>query len=173
MAVPGLGTAPLNNPDHRAEHERIIPALDIGPRGIVAYQLGVGVGLGFGNTATIIYQFTNVQLQAGRMYLLGFGVRAIQIGPFQSGVPPGIHFFTEPMRPTGTTLIIDAWVYNNYGTTYEHIYWEQPFIVKYDLTLSVLQIKVSGPNTSYIWTDYGGHMRIEDIGADTMSRTVF
>ena len=166
MAVPGTGTAPLNNPDHRAEHDRINPSLAKLPRGIVAYQLGTAVGLGIGNSNVAIYGLYNVQLFAGRLYLLAFSVRAIQIGPFQSGWPGRAYFTTNPFRPNGTTIVVDAYTFNNYWAMYENMTWEQPFTVKYDLTIDTLQIMVNAPASSFIWLDFGGHMRIEDIGAD-------
>lgn len=173
MAVPGSGTAPLNNPDHKAEHERIIPVFDKGPRGIVTYTIGNMTGVAIGNSPTVVYQLGAVQLQAGRQYLLAFGVRAIAFGAFQSGYLPVAHFYSSPATPTGTTLTVDAYVVNIYGALYENISWEQPFIVKYDLTLPLIQILVTIMNGSSIYTDWSGHMRIEDLGADTMSRAVF
>lgn len=162
MAVPASGTAPLNNPDHRAEHERINPTLAALPGGIVAYQMGAGAP-GISTTAGIMFRLVNVPLRAGRCYLAAFFTRAVYFG-----ATGAIHWYTGPqIRPVHTPLIFDVWMYSNAGAAYEHLYWEQQFTVDYDLTIPDLQVLADGPNGSLAYLELGGHFRIEDIGADT------
>jgi hypothetical protein len=161
MAVPGSGTAPLNNPDHRAEHDRIIPSLDKGPRGIVAYQLGSAAGLSIAGSWVAIYGVYNTQLFAGRMYLLAFATRAIYIGT------AGSFRFTINQSPSPiprTSLVVDAYQYNFAGA-WDSFCWEQTFTVDTDMVITSLEVTATAPAGSQIWLELGGHMRIEDIGA--------
>jgi|SRR5580765_1821511 len=164
MAVPGSDTAPLNNPDHRAEHDRILASYNNLPRGIITYTIGTGApALTVTSSAQVLFQLVNIPLLASRTYLLGFSARAMSF-PAQ-----GYWYFAlNPFHPAQTDLTLDAYVFNVAGAAYDQMVWEQQFTVKQDLVMPLLQVVVSasGATGGAIYTEYGGHMRIEDIGGD-------
>ena len=130
------------------------------PRGIVAYTLGAVTAGSIGTTPQVLYTLSNVFLQAGRLYLLGFSVRAFGFGG------AGSFYFSLVAAPVHCTARVDAYVNNVAGAQFDHMNWEQTFTVDTDITLPSLQLQASAPASSSISTDVGGHMRIEDIGAN-------
>jgi hypothetical protein len=163
VTVPAVGTAPLDNPDHTAEHQRIATQLqnDL-PRGIIAYTMGTLQGAAVVG-AQNLYTLSSVTLLAGRLYLFAFTVRALQYN-----VQGQFHFYFNPVPPSipykHCSLYVDVWKTNVAGAAHDCVYWEHCFTVDSDVTIPVVALQVDATNGN-IWTN-NCFMLIRDIGPD-------
>jgi hypothetical protein len=157
VTVPAVGTAPLDNPDHTAEHQRIATQLanDL-PRGIIAYTIGSAQGQAI-TTTTTLYTLSAVTLLARRMYLWAFTLRALQYNAAQN-----VQFTFAGTTIKHSLMYADLWKTNVAGAAHDCVYWEQPFWVDSDVTIPTITLQINAANAN-IWTN-NCFLLIRDIG---------